>query len=102
MLGFLVAGVFSIQSSVHETIRDDASLSGTKTANNSDNTICNRNGILQTNGLCRCDAAWRGPHCSELALLPANGKTLGTIYPGRNSTTTSSWGGTVTLGVDGL
>jgi hypothetical protein len=66
---------------------------------------CNRNGVIagaSGGGRCRCDAAWRGGTCSELAFLPAAGSTLGTIYPGRNSNTTSSWGGTLTHGADGM
>lgn len=65
--------------------------------------LCNRNGVPGKSGSGSvCDAAWQGKKCTELALLPALGNTLGTIYPGRNSTTKSSWGGTVTKGADGM
>ena len=68
-----------------------------------DGRSCNRNGVPDEAGPggCRCDAAWQGATCTELALLPAPAAALGTIYPGRNSTTASSWGGTVTKGADG-
>ena len=45
---------------------------------------CNRHGVPVAGG-CRCDAAWQGATCTELALLPSLAATLGTIYPGRNS-----------------
>lgn len=47
---------------------------------------CNLNGVLQ-NGVCVCDAAWDGPECATLAVLPApkNG--------GYRQEHTSSWGG---------
>ena len=58
-----------------------------------DPRACNHNGLLAPSGKCVCDAGWFGDQCSELALLPANGTNLGTIYPADNKT--SSWGGTV-------
>lgn len=64
---------------------------------------CNANGVYDAkSNTCVCDKAWRGDECERLALLPLPHKTLGTIYPGINSHTTSSWGGSVILGEDGL
>eukprot|EP00037_Helgoeca_nana_P034640 m.422220 g.422220 ORF g.422220 m.422220 type:complete len:511 (+) comp36686_c0_seq1:169-1701(+) len=62
---------------------------------------CNRNGVVGAGGGCVCDSAWSGLHdCSQLAVLPANPANLGAIYPPTRNT--SSWGGTVTKGADGL
>ena len=62
---------------------------------------CSRNGVALPGGGCRCDAAWVGLECETLNLLPAQAENLGTIYPGPDSHTTSSWGGTVSKGEDG-
>jgi len=35
--------------------------------------LCSRNGVSRPDG-CLCDAAWTGPDCSQLALLPAPGE----------------------------
>ena len=49
---------------------------------------CSLNGRC-VGGRCQCDAAWRGPRCGELALLPAASQN-GYGGPGSN---VSSWGG---------
>ena len=64
--------------------------------------LCSRNGVALPGGGCRCDAAWAGGECGTLNLLPALANNLGTIYPGPDSHSTSSWGGTVSKGEDGL
>ena len=42
-------------------------------------------------GRCRCDATWRGPNCTELALLPATASDAAGLRRGSSS----SWGGSV-------
>ena len=69
----LLAAAAAVAAAVHTT------------ASGNPPTVCSRNGVPLPSGGCRCDAAWAGADCSELALLPAAGKTLGTIYPGRNT-----------------
>ncbi len=55
---------------------------------------CSFNGACQQ-GECRCDAAWSGPSCGSLRLLPASrGAGLRAVDDGHN---TSTWGGTVSL-----
>jgi hypothetical protein len=59
---------------------------------------CHLNGVCEAN-LCRCDAAWTGPLCGTLHLLPtAAGPHSGRAWP--SAPNTSSWGGNV-LEVDG-
>ena len=53
---------------------------------------CNLNGRCTSQG-CRCLAAWRGPSCGELSVLPA-ARSAGLHASDSN---TSSWGGAVTL-----
>ena len=48
-----------------------------------------------TSGRCRCDAAWRGTHCTYLAI---NGDAAGAGY---RRADTSSWGGRSWRGADG-
>eukprot|EP01065_Artemidia_motanka_P038870 TRINITY_DN47715_c0_g1_i1.p1 TRINITY_DN47715_c0_g1~~TRINITY_DN47715_c0_g1_i1.p1 ORF type:complete len:402 (+),score=109.91 TRINITY_DN47715_c0_g1_i1:51-1256(+) len=54
-----------------------------------DDSGCSLNGVCR-NGSCRCDAAWDGPTCSRLVLLPAK---VDNGY--RKTGDESSWGGSV-------
>jgi hypothetical protein len=55
---------------------------------------CSYNGACQQ-GTCHCDAAWDGPSCGSLRLLPTSRTSgLRAEDDGRN---TSTWGGTVAL-----
>ena len=56
---------------------------------------CSLNGACK-GGVCLCDAAWTGPCCSALALLPATVQASG--YRHAN---TSTWGGNI-INVDGM
>lgn len=56
---------------------------------------CSYNGACQSSG-CRCTAAWSGPSCSTLNLLPAT-RGAGLHDIGSNM---SSWGGSVLKGDD--
>ena len=67
-----------------------------KSSNEND---CSLNGDLH-NGQCVCDAAWDGPECEFLRLLPANpyaGLQLHRQHPNNNGLY-SSWGGSVIEG----
>eukprot|EP00936_MAST-01D_sp_MAST-1D-sp1_P001499 g1499.t1 len=68
--------------------------SASKCASNAD---CSFNGKCTAKGLCACRAAWSGPSCATLELLPAT-KGAGLHGIGSN---TSSWGGSVLKGEDG-
>ncbi len=60
---------------------------------------CNYNGVCMVDaGACVCDAAWGGPACDALALLPPASKAappLGYRRRDRNGSLTTSWGGSV-------
>eukprot|EP01046_Picozoa_sp_COSAG06_P026725 COSAG06_NODE_2316_length_7094_cov_4.313796_1_plen_476_part_10 len=62
------------------------------------------------NNRCKCDAAWRGPHCAQLNLLPAKKSAHGynrgsdfgiSTIPGVANQSTASWGGQAVRGDDG-
>ena len=58
-----------------------------------DDEGCSLNGRC-VNGSCRCLAAWSGPSCGLLNLLPTR-RTAGLHTPAGASPATSSWGGSV-------
>ena len=56
---------------------------------------CHLNGACTAAGTCACDAAWAGPTCTTLALLPS-APGAGTCDASRNGTArgfTTTWGG---------
>ena len=55
---------------------------------------CSLNGRCKPGGVCACLAAWSGPSCGVLSLLPAT-KGAGLHAPHSASNTSSSWGGSV-------
>jgi hypothetical protein len=55
-----------------------------------DEMDCGANGVCLKNGRCQCDRPWRGPQCSNLALLPVDRNVSGYHLP-----TSSSWGGSI-------
>ena len=57
---------------------------------------CSNNGMC-AGGTCSCDAAWMGPACTRLNLLPATRGT-GLHSPDAHVHNTSSWGGSVLKG----
>jgi hypothetical protein len=61
---------------------------------------CSLNGECSAAGACACRQAWKGRRCETLAILPA---TRGAGYRGTDGgANTSSWGGAVLKGGDGL
>jgi len=60
-------------------------------------TACSLNGFLNASGICSCYAPWTGLNCSTLARAPAVPGAAYGVQPN-----TSSWGGNVLLGGDGL
>ena len=83
----------------------DASVCGSGAAGSALN--CSYNGVCKA-GACVCSTGWRGAHCEQLDLLPAEGS--GTTFTGATAglnllseagNWTSTWGGSVVPGRDG-
>ena len=55
---------------------------------------CNLNGRCGADGACACLAAWGGPACATLQLLPTT-RISGLHAPLARDNATSSWGGSV-------
>jgi hypothetical protein len=53
---------------------------------------CSLNGLC-VSGLCDCDAAWQGKHCSEFALVPGERASGYRNIDDKTWGNTSSWGG---------
>lgn len=66
-----------------------------------DECVCSYNGVRQKGtNRCSCDDGWRGAHCHQLDLAPAqNGSGLQPLLNGPHRT--SSWGGSVLRADDG-
>jgi hypothetical protein len=51
---------------------------------------CSLNGVCGAGGVCACDAAWTGPCCTALSLLPVSPTNSSYRHP-----STSTWGGNI-------
>mmetsp|Transcript_35300 Transcript_35300/g.59832 ORF Transcript_35300/g.59832 Transcript_35300/m.59832 type:complete len:503 (+) Transcript_35300:16-1524(+) len=79
---------------------ENNSFTGVVAWNCRDDSDCSFNGVCSSDGVCECNAAWSGNRCEMLNLLPdeRNSGYRG-VDDGKN---TSSWGGAVLKGEDGL
>jgi hypothetical protein len=53
---------------------------------------CSYNGACGADGACECDAAWGGPRCGELQLLPVDPAQPGLRLVGADGRNISTWG----------
>lgn len=54
---------------------------------------CSLNGVCGAGGVCQCDAAWTGPCCTALNLLPVPSQPA--LANGYMAANTSTWGGNI-------
>ena len=57
-----------------------------------DDSECSFNGECSAEGACRCDAAWAGPSCAQLRLLPADASAPGLRLTDTRGANVSTWG----------